>query len=299
MKIAPSASPLPATQNTASTKKVAPDASASTVTNTSTSAAKSRISQWFTRVGVAANLSYANANDRAKAVSQRNRLREEQKLANLSAIMDMALDVAISDVSNESIDPDWFYSFTDLAENIYSPDMQELWGKILAVEISRPGSFSLNTLETLRKLTQRDAKIFALACRLSSKRVGDPIPRIITDYHQRKTLTNWFVNKHTMPVNLANFGLSYPSLLTLFDLGLIVSNEIESAEFPLHKSVLFRCGEKNYQIKAKRNGVALAYYKFTSMGAELAKLTKRHEHPEYLEELKRVLTPAFVVNAQL
>ncbi|MFC3093628.1 TIGR03899 family protein [Alteromonas sediminis] len=279
-------------------KKSATEKSEPTASAAPTTTAKTKIHQLSAKLGVPSHMTFASTTDKAKAIANRNRRREEQKLMNLSAILDLALDVVIADATAEAIDPDWLYAFADLAENIYSPDMQELWGKIFAVEISRPGSFSLKTLETLRRLTQKDAKIFTTACRLSSKRMGDPIPRIITDYHQRKTLSNWFITKRSLPVNLANYGLSYPSLLTLIDLGLIVSNEIESAEFPLNKSVTFRCGDKNVNIKAKRSGVALAYYKFTTVGAELSMLAKRHEHAEYLEDMKNVLSRVFIINGE-
>lgn len=295
MKVDPPLTPAQSSRVIKTNEKATPTAVETGQPKTAQASSKSRINQWFSRIGIPPNLSLASAHEKSRVIANKTKLRAELKVTNLSNIFDMALDVAISETASDQVDPDWFYAFCDMAENIYSPDMQELWSKILAVEVSRPGSFSLKTLETLRQLTQRDAKLFSAACRLSSRRQGDSVPRIITDYHQRKTLTRWFVSRPRVPVNLANHGLSYPSLLALIDLGLVVGNEIESAEFPLNKSVPFRCGEKNFGLKAKRNGVALAYYKFTNVGAELSKLTKRHEHPDYLEELKKVLSPAFSV----
>jgi uncharacterized repeat protein (TIGR03899 family) len=211
--------------------------------------------------------------------------------------MAISMEVAVGDVAEENIDPDWFHSFIDLAENIYSPAMQELWGKILAVEVSRPGSFSLRSLETLKLITQRDAQLFSTACSLATRRVGDPAPRIIMHYHQRKTLSTLFFNHTSDPINLGSFGLSYPNLLTLIDLGLIIPSEIEGAEFPLSQAISFRCGESTFSLTAKRSGVALSYYKFSTTGSELYLLAKKHENTEYFNTLKQTLSRAFNVGA--
>lgn len=57
-------------------------------------------------------------------------------------------------------DFDWFIRFFDAASNISNEEMQHLWAKVLAGEVSSPGSFSLRTIETLNKMTQREALMF-------------------------------------------------------------------------------------------------------------------------------------------
>ncbi|MEI8649773.1 DUF2806 domain-containing protein [Paraglaciecola sp. Hal342] len=83
----------------------------------------------------------------------------------------------MEDGKNERLDPDWFYNFVNMAEEIHSPAMQELWGKIFAVETNRPGSFSLRTLLILKQLTHKDAQTFRRAVSLSSRRKGDTTPK--------------------------------------------------------------------------------------------------------------------------
>ena len=38
----------------------------------------------------------------------------------------------------DKADPDWFNTFTQLAEDVSNKTMQDLWAKILAGEISQP-----------------------------------------------------------------------------------------------------------------------------------------------------------------
>lgn len=63
-------------------------------------------------------------------------------------------------VDNNPVDPDWISRFFDAAAHISSKDIQKLWGKILAGEISTGGSFSLRTLELLKNFSQADAILF-------------------------------------------------------------------------------------------------------------------------------------------
>jgi len=61
---------------------------------------------------------------------------------------------------NEEFDFDWFLRFFEAAGNINNRDMQILWARILAGEVYSRGTFSLRTIETLRNMTQYEAKMF-------------------------------------------------------------------------------------------------------------------------------------------
>lgn len=63
-------------------------------------------------------------------------------------------------VSEKPVDSDWISSFFDFIANVSDERMQLLWGKLLAGEVERPGSFSIRTLDVLRKLTQEEASTF-------------------------------------------------------------------------------------------------------------------------------------------
>lgn len=57
----------------------------------------------------------------------------------------------------EALDEDWLTGLQGFAEKASSERMQRLFGRILAGEIRRPGSFSLFTLDVVSKLSPQDA----------------------------------------------------------------------------------------------------------------------------------------------
>lgn len=59
------------------------------------------------------------------------------------------------------IDDDWFNNFERYAEIASTERMQDLWSRVLAGEIRRPGSYSIRTLRCLSEMSQADAMTFA------------------------------------------------------------------------------------------------------------------------------------------
>lgn len=102
--------------------------------------------------------------DRAKA---RIVYRELQRQTNIEAVAEAAIKELPNHVSTDPVDEDWRTRFFDIAENISNSDMQALWGKVLAGEVAKPGSYSLRTLDVLRNLTQHEAQLFQLARNLA------------------------------------------------------------------------------------------------------------------------------------
>lgn len=60
-------------------------------------------------------------------------------------------------------DEDWMNNFMRFAEDASSARVQDLFGRILAGEVTRPGSFGLSTLRTLNELDQSIAEDFMYA----------------------------------------------------------------------------------------------------------------------------------------
>jgi hypothetical protein len=77
--------------------------------------------------------------------------------------------------NNATIDPDFFFRLMDGCQDISDEDMQQIWGKILAGEISKPGSFSYLTLEAVKRLRRREAEMFTTLCRFVCKVSGNLI----------------------------------------------------------------------------------------------------------------------------
>lgn len=252
-----------------------------------------RIVNWFSQAGIQEANSYSKSSTSNEKIKRKNELLAQRKLINLENILGRALDFCLDDGKEEELDPDWFFSFVKMAEEIFSPTMQELWGKIFAVETARPGSFSLKTLGLLRQLTQKDAQIFHNAVNLTSKRKGESTPKLLIGYYQKTSLWSFFSSNKEHRLNLAEFGLGYTDILSLMDLGLIYHNEIESGELPMGISAEWRCAGQTLTLSANRSGTTLVYYKFTTTGAELCKLVTRKRQDNYVKSLRTTLCNAF------
>ena len=112
-------------------------------------------------------------------------------------------------VSDEPVDDDWICSFFDFVANVSSEQMQILWGKLLSGEVTQPGTYSIRTLDILRKLTQKEAFLF--------KRI---VPYILVCWgDEEKTYKDYFVFADMVAEE--SFGIKHSDIFTLFQSGLI------------------------------------------------------------------------------
>lgn len=143
------------------------------------------------------------------------------KQKNIDAVVDKALSELpkiplLSPSENSegsgSISEDWLNTFEDEAGNVSSEYMRTVFGRLLAGEICRPGNFSRRSVKVLGQMEKGDAELFS---RFSSLAIqfaeGDRIfgASLIT-----------LGGDPTMN-DLDKFGLSYRSLLTLVEHGLV------------------------------------------------------------------------------
>ena len=258
-------------------------------------AGKDRVNKWFAQAGVTQAYGQSATLSLDEKISARKTLLERRRFSNLQRILGKALDFCLEDSESDDIDPDWFFSFMNMAEDIHSPQMQEVWGKIFAVECSQPGTFSLKTLQTLKQLTQRDALIFRQAVNLSAKRKGETALKLLLGYYRKKSFWSFFSTTPEHQLNLAHFALSYPDLLSLIDLGLIHQSEIESGELPANQTIEWRVAGHVLHLCPKHQGLTLVYFKFTTIGVELSKLITSQKQDAYVTALKQTLAHAFEV----
>lgn len=264
--------------------------------NSKVDMSRQRMLSWFARVGISPSMLSPDPKKQKHALERRKQILETQKASNLQAVLNIALNVTINEQTSENLDPDWFFAFSTMSEEIYSRPMQELWGKIFAVEVARPGSFSLRTLQLLKTLTHRDAKIFAKAVSIASKRNNDPVPRILVGYHKRKGLLSFLKRPVPEQLNLTAVGLSYPDLLSLQEMKLIYASEIESGEYNEGQKASLRCVNESINLTCRTPGVALVYYKFTPVGSELYTLVGKTPNESYITAIKTILAEVFDVS---
>lgn len=62
------------------------------------------------------------------------------------------------------INPDWMNAFTSLSELASTEDLRELWARVLAGEIVKPGTFSRSTLRVISEIDRAIAAAFEEVC---------------------------------------------------------------------------------------------------------------------------------------
>lgn len=174
-------------------------------------------------------------------------------------------------VPEQSPDEDWVNRFFSSAQDVSSQEMQQLWGKILAGEIKKPGSYSLRTLDFVRNLTKAEAEVFEKLGRLALGIKGGT--SIIAAHDQ-----NWLKQKRGIfPGNkflLGELGIMYPTNLAynLFD----EPAEGEATLVSDDSLLVIKRGHAESKI-------ALQIWKFTGVGHELLPLVSKPMDDEYLE----------------
>ena len=186
--------------------------------------------------------------------------------------------------TSSDIDDDWLTAFWRLAETKTSHDVQELLARLLASEVTKPGSVSPTTLQTLSVLTSDLGKAFERLCRLSIDD-GDSVyvihPQVFA-----------FLNMGP----LEEFGISYEDLFELDGAGLIRSAEtllLNYAKSEDQKPELVDFAGVSATIDLAGKQVHLI--QFTRAGKELRRLIALVPVSAYANALKKRLGDAFVL----
>lgn len=200
--------------------------------------------------------------------ANRKRFDELRRQRNLENVINGAFSHIGSEISQEPIDPDWVQSLIRYAEDANSSQMQELWSKVLAGETELPGSFSLRTLETLKKLSRKDAILFQNACQIASKFQDSEKYMIIESFRATSVLTD---KNHK--INLQKFGVGLIERMTLCEVGLMHDTYITSSNFTPSGFNIIVAGHP-VLIAPKSDKSEWTCYQFTQAGSELYNLLK-------------------------
>lgn len=230
--------------------------------------------------------------DRCRKRERTAILRKQQ---NMESIIQRAVTYCAGDKVTDRVDQDWFASFIELAEHISNKTMQDLWAKILAGEISAPGSFSLKSLNTFRTMSIHEAKLLAKACSLAVSDNHRKNMRLISGASQTPGIINFFTGNRHYPINLSAFGLSYAELLTLADNHLIFIQETETTPIKKGETLNFDYNGEPFNLTAKKHNALLSFYKFTPIGTELAQLIANNPDKKYRAYLKEEFSHLFTL----
>ena len=214
--------------------------------------------------------------DRTAARIEYQNQRQQQNIEAVCASAATELDNEQS-VPETKPDSEWVSRFINIASEISTETVQDLWGRILAGEIKKPGSFSLRTLEVLRNLSSKEAESFA--------KLGNYCLRI-----DSKVI---FIDPNAYIFTKAN-GLTFTDILALKDAGIVSANEAGFSFEPCPAGVfqqwlygpliLFMEREKDTPRLQRNVGI------LTRVGTELLSLLKITPDMDYVSLLKQQFT---------
>lgn len=198
--------------------------------------------------------------------------REVEGQQNVEAIAENAIKFLPGQVTDDPVSPDWRRKFFLEAENVCDEDMQELWGRVLAGEVAKPGSYSLRTLGVLKSLSLEEAEAFKLACGLAYDR-GE----IIVDQTKKDPLVE--------------YGLHFAALMMLTDAGLLHSPSFVHKQFEGVTGDFLQINNGVYQLLsgATIRQTVLPVLVFTAAGQELQRLIPPNPCVPYLQDVAKHL----------
>ena len=194
---------------------------------------------------------------------------EFYKAANFLHVAELADQVFKQDYQNKAdenqkYDFDWYMRFYDIVGNISDEEMQAIWARILAGEIHRKGTYSLQLLDILKNFTQKQAELFNRVCS-----------------HCFISGDNVYIPNDNEYLQFAN--ITYQDILDLDALGLINSSGTTSLSVKVQPDRPALFGNDMLRMVIEYNGQGNAtqefsflQFPFTSAGRELITLIGKH-----------------------
>jgi hypothetical protein len=222
----------------------------------------------------------------AQAAREASQAHEMQKAVNLKKISLYAEEEAEeldrrsegeesgSTGPQHELDADWLAKWRTGAQEVSKEEMQRLWGKLLAGEVARPGSYSMHTVDFLSRMSSEDATALA---------------------HVAPFVTSIGIIK-VADKDFKNLGLTFADFLYLDDLGLINgTNAIGGIQWTLSQfeengrlvstleigsdALVFVYSED----AARQGGLKLNVFTLTRIGREILTLASFPIQSEYLK----------------
>jgi len=216
------------------------------------------------------------ANEIGLRAYERVSYREIRRQNNIDAIVEGAAGYLPEEVSPEDVNEDWIVNFFELSQDIGNADMQQIWSKILAGEVNKPGSFTPRTLQVVKSLTKEEAQAFTT---LSSFAFS------VGKYHYALPILSYsfyeFIRSNglsaTMETHLKNIGLLSHSKV-YFDAD---EEQPEQVSLRYFSNDYYTCPTP----EEESGTVDLCCFPFTEIGSELASISGAEPNKDYIDVL--------------
>jgi hypothetical protein len=200
---------------------------------------------------------------------QRELCQSIRQQRNIEAIVQGAMFMLPESVNEQPVDEDWTADFFEQCKNVSNEKMQSVWSKVLAGEVTHPGSFSRRTLSFVRKLSQREADLFTKFCSLVWS--SEPSGSMFAIYSHIDEL--W------------NYGITYDDSCELDSLGLLRFNTDSSMIFEWNTGgERLSYFEESYNLRPVNSNSLTNHVRallLTGLGRELAPISGAQKNEEY------------------
>lgn len=213
---------------------------------------------------IARNLIDSGTPEEYAAAQAYDIFRGAQKLTSVQKAIGFAED-CMEDGHQYTLPDDGFLrGFVSSAEDVGDEDALQMFGRILAGEMERPGSFSKRTMGILADMSKADAETFRDLC---ARSIGgplgngdwiDPIPMIVAPFEQ-------FAIPQERLDHLNALGLTEINT----ERGIFIA---ESISFNSYGMAAIALDGSSYAIKKGTEDLILNIFHFTAFGKELARL---------------------------
>lgn len=221
------------------------------------------------------NLSIDNklVKDITERTINRSLYQELTKQDNIEKISAMAYNELLDkkECSPEEISSTWLNKYFEYASHISDKELQVLWSKILAGEITNTNSISLRTLSVLSNLSKKEAETFLKATDI-----------ILYNGESTILLGDQFLNMA---------GIKYPDLIQLIDSGLIMPLETNIVTLKISNQYSKIFGDNEYVLMAKSDivkSIEIPCYALTKTGIDLDNIINQNHVTDSKELYKQI-----------
>lgn len=198
-------------------------------------------------------------------------LRKEINVAKAILYAEDELKRESSVSSNENIEADWLYRWRENAGNVSVDELQAIWGRILAGECTKPGTYSYRLLDFIKNLTKNEALLIQEASSL--------------------VINNFIVRDAAKMVQNGKF--NFEMFLELQELGILSGVEsigltltLDSANSDRFIRILpCHCRGVLVEHPDSKKKLTMKVYTVTAIGKQVLKLGIFQPNDEYLEKV--------------
>jgi len=210
----------------------------------------------------------------AERVAARTSHIEVRRQENLEAIAKMALELALPISNSEPVDQDCSTRFFRIAQDVSNPDLREMWARLLASEVAKPGVVSKRTLDVLDVLAAADAKRFAAI-----------VPFCWTSADATFLLHMAGNDRMIFPIpsmDFRKYGIEYYHFMSLKEAGLL--NQQEHLVYSFVGPEMFVCQATSFLLSSNSNGAEVPVVNLTEAGHALLRVCDLSRNQAYLDD---------------